>query len=126
MAAFLMITPFISQARIGQNNGVTCWNGDLNYPYFDQGNHAGSVVDVSSAYVSENNDEYVEVRAIAWMGQYDVDYLQYQRIELFRYYKASHQIVIRRENDKNFEKPLAVQQPLVNNAFYLIRTHLGI
>lgn len=121
--AFFMFVPCTSQAQATYVNGVPCWNGDLNYPYIEQGSHAGTVVDVSSSYISENNDEYVEVKMTGYAGKYDLDYLMDQRITILRYYKKSHQYLLGRD-DGSFYKPFVTS--VVNNAFYLIRNHLGI
>lgn len=71
MLSFMCVNVNLANAKVMEEiDGVICWNGDVNYPFWSNGNRYGSVFDRSSAYVVENDNNRVLIRLIS----YDIDF----------------------------------------------------
>lgn len=78
MALFLipMTIPQTASAEIYENadtkwiDGGLFYKGDMNYPIWDTGMKSGKFLDVSSAYIKEDYDNYYIIEVLS----YEVDY----------------------------------------------------
>lgn len=103
---------------------LACWDGDLNLPLVDGGNHRGTVVDVSSAHIIRDNDQYIETEADTYFVIYDSDHIEKMYPVVFRYYKQADQVLVKfHSSNREFTQGC---RSYVNNSYYLIRTWLGI
>lgn len=59
------------------------WHGDTNYPIWDSGSQFGSVVDRSSAYLVENDENTLDIALISFMVSYSEDSAGQQHIMHF-------------------------------------------
>lgn len=117
------------QAQKTHVNGVACFNNDLNYPYIEGGVHAGTVVDVSSCYVISNDDTYTEVGGTSYIAYFSANEFSSTTPIRIRYYKKTKKILMRYPNEDDswnrWHTTTSIKSE-ANNAYYLIRTHLGV
>ena len=118
-----MMSP-LCYAQLTYVDGLACWNDDLNLPLVDGGNHRGTVVDVSSARIIRDNDQYIETEADTYFVIYDSETIEKRYPVVFRYYKQADQVLVKfHSSNGEFEQG---SRTYVNNSYYLIRTRLGI
>lgn len=114
----------LCHAQLTYVDGLACWDEDLNLPLVDGGNHRGTVVDVSSARIIRDNDQYIDTEADTYFVIYDSDHIEKRYPVVYRYYKQADQVLVKfHASNGEFVQGL---RSLVNNSYYLIRTRLGI
>lgn len=116
-----------AEARILTNvNGILCCNEDLNYPIWDSGNHAGSAIDVSSAYIKQETDHYIYIEALDYTVYYEGESMRpKERDFLLRYSKGTGAVEVYSDYFRKFTSEL-LNPKLIQDTFYLIRMKVGI
>lgn len=89
LLCMIMVISMISsvvQARVLEDvNHVMCYYGNPNYPYFSFGNHAGTIIDVSSAVRDPGSNSWFDYIKVS---SYSVDFAtgkhEYYGVLVFR------------------------------------------
>ena len=114
----------LCHAQLTYVDGLACWDEDLNLPLVDGGNHRGTVVDVSSARIIRDNDQYIDTEADTYFVIYDSDHIEKRYPVVFRYYKQADQVLVKFHTSNG--EFVQGSRTYVNDSYYLIRTRLGI
>ena len=112
---------------IEEVDGVSCYHGDLNYPLWETGSKLGSVFDISSAFIEDENDSYAYIKVNEYMVHYETDYLSLDGAREIRYNKRLGQFAF--QGADGWFDPFArypYQRILLNHALYLIRAKFGM
>ena len=117
-----MMSP-LGHAQLAYMDGLACWDGDMNLPLVDTGSHAGTVVDVNSAHIIKDNNQYIDTEADGYFVSYDSNRIEKSKPIVFRYYKKAGQVLMWFNPLGEFQEGT---RSLVNDSYYLIRTRLGI
>lgn len=113
-------------------NGVACWQGNLNFPYWTAGNHSGAIWDVSSACLQNIDDDKIEITILS----YSVTYEDNDRPETV----SASEVLCLHENRSDgsvyYARPFSKWQnasksdldyrAYFNPAYYLVKHQLGL
>lgn len=98
-AAMLIVTSVFAMPQKG-DDGIYYWDGDMNYPIWDSGNHGGSCIDLSSAVLKTDNTSECRIEALDFYVNYDTDRITSSGIVQFREDKENGQLYFKTENSK--------------------------
>ena len=119
-------------------NGVVCWHGNLNYPFWDSGNSGGSFWEVGSAYLSENSKEQIQITILSYWTSYESTANTRNGFHTAKLYpptlmflsedKQSGQLYFSsdKKNWHEINKDRSEYRIYFNNAYYLVKHHLGL
>ena len=113
----------LCHAQLSYVDGLACWDGDMDLPLVDTGSHGGTVVDVTSAHIIRDNNQYIDTEVDSYFVSYDTNKTYEEKPVVFRYYKKAGQVLVKFQSSGEF---YAGTRSLVNDTYYLIRTRLGI
>lgn len=136
----LMAACFLSEAAEAHSyemvNGVACWHGNLNFPFWDSGNSVGDFWDVGSSYRTENSNERLLITILSYSTAYERN-LNGEGFEekvypskLMFLYEDKHSGQLYYSYDKKnwtaVKKDSLEYRVYFNNAYYLVKQHLGL
>ena len=99
VAAILISTSVFAMPQKG-DDGISYWDGDMNYPIWDSGSHGGSCIDLSSAVLKTDNASECRIEMLDFSVNYDTDSISPIGIVQFREDKGSGRIYFKTENSK--------------------------
>ena len=91
----VFMTSPLCYAQLTHVDGLACWDGDKNLPLVGTGSHAGTVVDVSSARIISDKNQYIDTEADGYFVSYDSNRIAKGNPVVFRYYKKAGQVLVK-------------------------------
>ena len=126
-AAIPMQSVFADAQTVAKVDGVWCYHGDLNYPMWETGNQFGSALDVSSAYIKRETDQYFYIETLDYFVSYSDDTITQQDTNLyFRFDKVTGVPEIYSRYHHNFRPVIPAGRGMFMKALDLVRIRLGV
>lgn len=115
-------------AAIERVGGLMCWNGDGNYPIYSTGTAIGNALDVSSANIETENDDFFIISVLDVVIEYKKNRIIEQRVMKFQESKKTGRVtywrkglndvyVLQKKEDKAFGS--------MNDAYYVVKARVG-
>lgn len=125
---FIVQMSLTEAAAIERVDGLMCWNGDVNYPIYSTGTSIGNALDVSSANIEAENDEFFIISVLDVAIEYKKNRIIEQRVMKFQESKKTGRVtywrkglndvyVLQKKEDKAFGS--------MNDAYYVVKHRVG-
>ena len=123
----LLFCSYALAAPLEVVNGLHCWNGDMNYPYWSHGNKLGMVIDVSSAEILNNEDsKWSSICVFQYTVHFNENRLAEKEYLYFKEDKSTGQAYYKYGYENEWH-PVRPNGPgyYMNDAYYMVKSFLG-